>query len=351
MSFKRIPWLCRIGSATMAALALMGAHGAQAQDSVKDFYQGQLFTILIGHPPGGTYDLYAQLAAQHLGKFIPGNPTVVVQGMPGGGGSLAAAHFASKAPRDGSMIALFPETLAHTQLLNPEESRWDMRQMRYLGSFAPASSVLMVRKGSPAQTVEDLYKIETNAACSGRTTASSQAPAIMRYFTGMKLKMVCGYEGGTATILALLRGEVDVNANIWTTWKTSHQSELASGEIKPLVQFGLKRLADLPDVPTMDELTDDPKAKEAMRLFSAGGDIGRALLTPPEIPEDRFAALAIAFDKMVVDPAFIADAKARGAPLAPVNAAGVQANVAGIFAASPETVALLGEALEKGFEN
>jgi tripartite-type tricarboxylate transporter receptor subunit TctC len=339
------------GAAAMLCAAVAFGPQAVAQETPEEFYKGKVLTILIGHPPGGTYDLYAQLTARHIGKYIPGTPSVVVQGMPGGGGSLAAAHFAAKAPRDGSMIALFPETLAHTQLLNPEESRWDMREMRYLGSFAPASSVMMIRKGAEAQTVEDLYKVETSVACSGRTTASSQAPAIMRYLTGMKLKMVCGYEGGSATILALLRGEVDIAANIWTTWKINHQTEMKAGDIRPLVQFGLRRLADLPDVPTMDELVEDPKAKAAMQLFSAGGDIGRALLTPPEMPDDRFEVLAAAFDKMVADPEFIADAESKGAPLSPVNAKGVQEIVAGIFAASPETVALLGEAMDKGFEN
>jgi tripartite-type tricarboxylate transporter receptor subunit TctC len=338
------------GLVTAAAMAFGLAQPAQAQESVEQFYSGQLLTILIGHPPGGSYDLYSQITSQHISKFIPGNPTVVVQSMPGGGGSIAAAYFYNRAPRDGSMIALFPETLAHTQLLSPESSRWDISEMRYIGSFAPASSVLMVRDNSEVKTVDDLFTKEAFAGCSGRTTASSQAPAIMRYFTGMKLKMVCGYEGGSATILALLRNEIDVNANIWTTWKVSHADELATGRIKPLVQFGLQRLADLPDVPTMDELTDDPDAKAAMRFFSAGGDIGRALLAPPEMPDDRFAALASAFDQMVKDPAFIADVESRGASLDPVDAAGVQAIVDTIFSTPKEVVDELKVALEKGFE-
>ncbi|MGV3651950.1 MAG: Bug family tripartite tricarboxylate transporter substrate binding protein [Devosia sp.] len=338
------------GFFSAAAIALGLAQPAAAQESVEQFYSGQLLTILIGHPPGGSYDLYSQVTAQHIGKFIPGNPTVVVQSMPGGGGSVAAAYFYNRAPRDGSMIALFPETLAHTQLLTPEASRWDLAKMRYLGSFTNVASVLMVREGSAVKTVEDLYTTEAFAGCSGRTTASSQAPAIMRYFTGMKLKMVCGYEGGSATILALLRNEIDVNANVWTTWKVNHQAEMASGQIKPLVQFGLQRLPDLPDVPTMEELTDDPEAKAAMRFFSAAGDIGRALLAPPEMPDDRFAALTSAFDQMVKDPAFIADIEARGASLNPVDAAGVQAIVDTIFATPTEVVEELKVALEKGFE-
>ena len=346
---KSIALWSRVAAVAMLFAALI-AHPVRAQ-SPEEFYKGRILTILIGHPPGGTYDLYSQLAARHLGRFIPGNPEVVVQSMPGGGGSLAAAHFANKAPRDGSMLALLPETLAHTQLLDPEKARWDLSEMRYIGSFARASSVLMLREGAPASSLEDLYDTPVNAACSGRTTASSQAPAVLKYLTGMKINMVCGYDGGSATILALLRGESDLTANIWTTWKINHQDEMKSGQIKPVVQFGLKRLADLPDVPTMIELTDDPAKKEAMRLFSSGGDIGRALLAPPEIPDDRFEALADAFDAMVVDPEFIADADSKGAPLDPMGAAELKEVVDGIFSASPDTVALLATAREKGFEN
>lgn len=340
-----------IGLVTAATLAMGLAQPAHAQESVEQFYSGQLLTVLIGHPPGGSYDLYAQLTAQHIGKHIPGNPTVVVQSMPGGGGSLAAAYFYNRAPHDGSMIALFPETLAHTQLLTPEASRWDVREMRYLGSFSTATSVLMVRDNSQVKSAQDLFEMEAFAGCSGRTTASSQAPAIMKHFTGMKLKMVCGYEGGSATILALLRDEIDVNANIWTTWKVSHADEMASGRIKPIVQFGLRRLSDLPDVPTMAELTDDPDGKAAMELFAAAGDIGRALLAPPDMPDDRFDALVAAFDAMVVDPEFIADVETRGAPLDISTAAEVQEVVDTIFAASPEVIEALKVGLERGFED
>ena len=336
-------------AASLFASAALTGHSAQAQ-SAEEFYNGKTVTILIGHPPGGSYDLYAQLAAEHLGKHIPGTPNVVVQHMPGGGGSLAAAFFANKAPRDGTMVALLPESLAHTQVLDPADSRWDIQQMRYIGSFADVTSVMMARKGAPATKIEEMKTTPSNVSCSGRTTSSAQSGAILKEFADLNFNMVCGYDSATASILAVLRGEADMTTTVWTTWTVNYQQQMDAGELTPVVQFGVERLAALPDVPTAVEVVDDPKEKEAMTFFAAGGEIGRALLAPPELPDDRFAVLTQAFESLVTDPAFLETAKTRGLPIEPASAAEVAENVDRIFKAPPEVVALLKEAREKGFE-
>lgn len=335
----------------LAVLALVTQvfAGPSFAEEVADFYAGRTVTILIGHPPGGSYDIYAQLAAPHLGKHIPGNPTVIVQGMPGGGGSLAAAFFANKAPRDGTMLALLPESLAHTQLLEPKRSRWDVSKMRYIGRMADVTSVMMVRRGAPVQTFQEMLTTPVNVSCSGRTTTSAQSGAIVKSFTDAKFNMVCGYDSSTASILALFRGEADLTTTVWTTWTVNHGEQLQSGEIKPLIQFGAERLADLPDVPTAIELVDDPQKKQALEFFGAGGDIGRALLAPPELPDDKVQALSTAFEAMVNDPEFKADAAKRSLPLAPAPASEVNASVEKIFSTPEETVTLLKAAMESGF--
>src|SRR5882672_3454782 len=133
-----------------------------AGQTVENFYKSHELTILIGHPPGGSYDLYAQLAAAHIGKFIPGHPTVIVQQMPGGGGSKATAHFYNRAPHDGSIIALFPETIAYVQLMDSVQGKWDVSKMRYIGSLAPVNSTFMIRKGGAIKSVQDLFGTKTN---------------------------------------------------------------------------------------------------------------------------------------------------------------------------------------------
>jgi tripartite-type tricarboxylate transporter receptor subunit TctC len=316
--------LRRIADAALIVAAFLAAPAAAAEP-VADFYKGQELTILIGHPPGGSYDLYAQLAAAHLGKFMPGRPTAIVQSMPGGAASKATAYFYNKAPRDGSLIALFPETIAYVQLMDPIQGKWDVARMRYIGSLAPVNTVFMIRKGADAKSAEELLKTRTNVGCSGRASQSYQYPATLKAVTGMPLNIICGYDGSSAYTLALLRGEVDMVSKAWNAWRAEDRENIDNGTLIPILQGGLKRTPELPDVPLMQELTGDATAKRTLEFISAGGAIGRALLAPPGIPADRLAALRAAFDAMVRDPAFQAEAKRRNLYIEPTAGADVQA--------------------------
>ncbi|MGK6314231.1 Bug family tripartite tricarboxylate transporter substrate binding protein [Neorhizobium sp. DT-125] len=337
-------------AAATACATIFGAVSAQA-DAVSDFYSGKTVTILIGHPPGGSYDLYAQLLAQHFGKHIPGKPTVIVQGMPGGGGSLAAAHFYTKAPKDGTMVALLPESLAQDQVLDPKKSRWDVSKMRFIGRAADVTSVMMARKDSPVKSIEDSLKTEANVSCSGRTTSSAQTGAVLKSLIGSKFNMVCGYDSATASALAVFRGEADLTTTVWANWSVNYAQQLAAGDVVPVVQFSEKRLPDLPNTPTAVELTNDPAKKQAIEFFGAGGDIGRALMTPPGTPEDRIEGLSKAFDELVKDPEFLADAKARSIPIVPMTGKEVDEIVKRIISTPPEVVATLQKAIADGFSN
>jgi tripartite-type tricarboxylate transporter receptor subunit TctC len=337
-------------TAAIACAALVGGTSAKA-DAISDFYSSKPVTILIGHPPGGSYDLYAQLIAQHLGKHIPGGPKVIVQNMPGGGGSLAAAHFYAKAPRDGSMVALLPESMTHDQVMDPKKSRWEMAKMRFIGRAADVTSVMMARKDSPVKSIEESLTTESNVSCSGRTTSSAQTGAVLKSLIGSKFNMVCGYDSATASALAVFRGEADLTTTVWANWSVNYAHQLAEGEVVPVVQFSETRLADLPDTPTAVELTDDPAKKQAIEFFSAGGDIGRALMTPPETPDERIAALSAAFDELVKDEAFLADARTRSIPIAPLTGKEVDTIVEKILSTPQDVVETLQKAIEAGFGN
>ena len=284
-------------------------------NAVEDFYKGSTLTILLGHPPGGSYDLYAQLASQHLGKHIPGNPNVIVQHRPGGGGSKATVFLFTKAPTDGSMIALLPETLAHTQLLDPKRGRWDMNKVSYIGSFAYANPAFGVRKDAPATSIDGMKAKTINVGCTGRTSQSSQMPLAMRNLTDIKFNLICGYRGSGPYMLALERGEVDLISMNWATWKAKRADDLASGKYKIILQAGLERSPDLPNIPLIHEALGDDNAKQVFKFISSGAPIGRALMGAPGMPMDRVEALRAAFDKMAADPAFLEDAKKRKALL------------------------------------
>ncbi|HZP79506.1 MAG TPA: tripartite tricarboxylate transporter substrate-binding protein [Pseudolabrys sp.] len=308
----------------LAATLIAALSALCAADPIEDFYKGRELTILIGHPPGGSYDLYAQLAAAHLGKFIPGHPNVIVQQMPGGAGSKAAAHFYNRATHDGSIIALFPETIAYVQLMDPVQGKWDVTKMRYIGSLAPVNTVFMVRKGGPVKSAQDIFANRTNVGCSGRTSQSYEYPATLKAFANAKFNIVCGYDGSSAYTLALLRGEVDMVSKAWNAWRAENKEQIDDGTLIPILQGGLRRTSELPNVPLMQEATDDQTAKQALTFISSGSAIGRALLAPPGIPDDRLNALRSAFDAMVKDRDFIADAQKRNLFLEPSPGTAVQ---------------------------
>jgi tripartite-type tricarboxylate transporter receptor subunit TctC len=329
----------------LAGAALL-CHGTAQADPIEDFYKGETLTILIGHPPGGSYDVYAQLAARHLGDFLPGHPTVIVQSMPGGAASKAAAYFYNKGPQDGSMIALFPETIAYVPLLDPVQGKWDVTRMHYIGSFAPVNTAFMGLKGGRITKASDMKDHKVNLGCTGRVSQSFQYPAVLKAVTHWDLNMICGYDGSSAYTLALLRGEVDMVSKAWNSWRSEDRDNIANGTFIPVLQGGLEREPELPNVPLMQEMTDDPTGKKVLTFISSGAAVGRALIAPPGIPDDRLAALRKAFDDAVRDPALVADADKLHIYLRPSPGTKVQ-EVSDNIAKTPKDIVAIAQ---KAFE-
>ena len=305
--------------AVTTSIGVIVASAPATAGTVEDLYKGRDLTILLGHPPGGSYDLYAQLAAKHIGRFIPGNPNVIVQHMPGGGGRKGAAHYLNNVAADGMTIALLPDTLAHTQLLTPERGKWDASKIRYIGRFAPANAAFAVRKDAPATTIEGMRKTELVAACTGKSSRSAQMPAMLKNVAGMKFKLICGYKGSKKATLAVLRGEADLVSKNWASFKSGDSAELKAENLKIVLQAGLERDPDLPNVPLLQEIVDDPQAKKVLRFVSSGAPIGRSLMAKPGIPDEVVMALRAAFQKMIKDKAFLADAAKRKAIINPAT--------------------------------
>jgi tripartite-type tricarboxylate transporter receptor subunit TctC len=336
----------RVMMSLLALTALAGlARPAEAQ-SVEQFYKGKTITILIGHPPGGSYDFYARLASAHLAQYIPGHPTIIVQSKPGGGGVLAVAYFYREGAKDGTMLGLFPETIAHTQIFEPSVGKWKVQDFSYIGSFANVNPVFVARKGAPAKSVEEMRSVPMNVGCSGRTGQSFQGPATLVAYAGMKFKLICGYPGSAEYVLALLKGEIDMVSSAWNQWKVEHPHEIEDGTLIPMIQNGLRRHKDLPNIPLMQDLTQDPKLKQVFELVSAGSAIGRALMMPPGVPRDRVDALRAAFDRAVEDPALIKDAAGKNLELDPTPGIEVQKISDSIVNAPPEIIRLAAEAMK-----
>jgi tripartite-type tricarboxylate transporter receptor subunit TctC len=244
-----------------------------------------------------------------------------------GAGSKAGAYFYNKAPHDGSIISLFPETIAYVQLMDPVQGKWDVTRMSYIGSFAPVNTAFMLRKDAPAKTAQDLFKVRTNVGCSGRTSQSYQYPATMKAPAGMNLNIICG-------------------SKAWNAWRAEDKESIENGTLIPIMQGGLKRTPELSNVPLMQELTDNPTAKKALEFISAGSAVGRALLAPQDVPADRLAALRTAFDKLVVDPEFLADVQKRNLYIEPTPGTEVQTYSDAIIKTPKEIVDITSKAFD-----
>ncbi|MGE3247379.1 MAG: Bug family tripartite tricarboxylate transporter substrate binding protein [Beijerinckiaceae bacterium] len=330
--------------AAIAAAALTGLPAAAQSDA--DFYKGKGITIMLGHPPGGSFDLYARLAVEFMKRYIPGNNTILIQYKPGGGGVVAGNYFFANAPRDGSMIALFPETIAHTQMMESNIAKWDVAKMAYIGSFAPVGSAFVLRAGANAKTIQDAKTIETTVGCSGKASQSYQYPAMLKNLGGYNLKLICGYKGSKAFVLAAERGEVDLVSSAWNNWRSSGKQLLSSGKMKVVLQTGLKRDKELAEIPLMQEIVTDPQAKKVIEFVSSAANIGRALIAPPGVPVSRIALLRKAFDDMSKDKDFLAAAEKRGAVIDPTPGAEVQELALKILAAQPDLVAAAAKSMQ-----
>jgi tripartite-type tricarboxylate transporter receptor subunit TctC len=328
-------WTFRLlRNAALLVGALLACTSAQAQDGVAGFYRGRTISLTIGYPPGGSYDIYSRLTAAHMGKYIPGLPNLIVQNRPGGIGVLRS--FYETAPKDGSTIGIFPETIAIVQLTRPEIGKWKVQELSYIGSFANVNAVFMIRKGAPATTIEELRRTSINVGCNTPIGVSYINPAIMKKFGGLEFKIVCGYPGTASLPIALARGEIDMVTGAWTAWK--NRSEVTSGDVKPIIQSGLVRHKELPDVPLMQEVISEPIGKKVAEFMSAGSAIGRALIVPGGVPAERIASLRNAFDQLVKDPDFLRQAADMGAELDPKSGLETQAISDAILATPPDVI-------------
>jgi tripartite-type tricarboxylate transporter receptor subunit TctC len=307
-----------------------------AQDSVESFYKGKSIIISLGFPPGGSYDTYARLAAAYMGKYIPGNPSFIIQNKASGGIGVLRSFYES-APKDGTMMGIFPETIAIVQLTEPEIGKWKVQELSYVGSFANVNAIFLVRNGAPATTVEALKTTSINVGCNNRLGVSYVNPAIMKKLAGLQFHIVCGYPGTNSLPVALARGEIDMVTGAWTGWK--NRSEVTNHEVKPIIQSGLTRHKDLPNVPLMQELIADPQSKKVVEFLSAGSAIGRALILPGGVPPERIAALRSAFAQLMKDPDFLKQARDMGTEIDPTSGLETQAVSNAILATPPDVVA------------
>jgi tripartite-type tricarboxylate transporter receptor subunit TctC len=329
----------------MGGALLLFAMLVSATAQERDFYRGKTITIIIPIGPGGAYDAYARLLSRHLGRHLPGNPSIIARNMPGGGGVIASNYLYNVAPQDGTTLAIIISSFASDQLFENPQIKYDAREFLAIGRLLDATSVLFFWHSSPIKTLRDL---QTRPASVG-ITAVNDVPAYrlraMNRLLDTKIKLVPGYPSARDFVLASERGETDGGTSTYIGLAQIFSSYLAEKKLNILLQFSARRDRLMPDIPTVMELTRDPQAIEVFRLLIATDEIGRSLFTTPHVPPERVALLRSAFQMMLADPEFRAEAEQLKLPLAPKAGEELQQIVADTFRVTPATMAILKEVI------
>jgi tripartite-type tricarboxylate transporter receptor subunit TctC len=337
-----MPWKA---TAAFLVAALMLAVPARAQ-SVADFYRGRQVQLLIGYSAGAGYDLYARMLARHMGKHIPGNPTLVSQNMPGAGSLKLTNYLYGIAPKDGSVIGMVSRGMATDPLLG--DSKFDPTKFAWLGSITSEVSVCATWHTSPVKSWADITAKEFTLGGSAAGSEQDTFALLLRNIFGAKMRLVTGYPGGNDINLAMERGEVDGRCGwSWTSIKSQKTAWLREKKINLLVQLGMAKHADLPNVPFMLDLAQNEEQRQMLRLIFTSLVLGRPFMAPPGIPEDRKIALRLAFDATMKDPEFLDEAAKIDLEISPVGAAAIDELLAELYKTPKSVVEKAAAAISK----
>jgi tripartite-type tricarboxylate transporter receptor subunit TctC len=302
--------LTRCAAVLLASLALVPHTRA---DAIADFYKGRTVTLIVGYGPGGGYDLFARLLARHLGRYIPGNPTIVVQNMPGAGSLRATNYLYTVAPRDGATIGSFARDMPLLAILRANAAAvFDPRRFTWLGSssdFSHDAYLLVVRKDAPVKSIDDARRPGGPPIVLGGTaegTTGSDVPLVLRDTLGINIKLVSGYPDNGAIFLAVDRGEVNGRTVDLSSMKSLRPEWLLpEGRMHALVQFArATRHPEFADVPTARELARDSDARALIEFAELSYKISRPFAAPPDVPAERAKTLQLAFMAVHSDPQY-----------------------------------------------
>lgn len=333
----------RLAASIAAMLAI--AHPASAQ-SPDDFYRGKTLTIYVGLSAGGGYDQNARLLAKHWGRCIPGNPTVVVRNMPGGGGLVMANFVANVAPKDGLHIAAPQRGIPFEPLLgDASNAKYDPLKLNWIGSMNSDTSVAVATKKSGVKSWQDLKSRELIVGASGVGTESVVVPHVLRNILGFKFKVIAGYPGGNEMNLAMQRGETDGRGTYsWTSLKPHYKELVESGDLTVLYQMGLKKHPDIPNVPLVTDLAESDEQRKLLDLQFTAFELGRPFFVADGVPADRVNTLRRAFDECMKDKELLADVEKQGLEINPSTGEEMQEILARVYSTPQELVAKLQEA-------
>jgi tripartite-type tricarboxylate transporter receptor subunit TctC len=305
----------------------------------EDFFRGKTLTFSTFTPPGGSYDTYLRLLTRHIGKHIPGNPSAIVMNQPGAGGLMAVNYAGRIAPQDGTFLTLVGVGLFMQEATGLPGLQLSLKDFNWVGNFSTVNNVFAVWSTSKIKSVEDARQMPSLMGSVGAGSIDAQLPAAVNALIGTKFKVVHGYAGSPAVILAMKRGEVDGKVNGWPSFKVEVPA-VERQDLRVILQLGLMKDPDLGDVPLLMDLVKGDARKEAMvRFITLSLAPSRPLALPPNVPKERIDLLRRAFDRTMEDPAFLADAGRTGFDIAPMTGEAVQDAVTQMMSTPKDIIA------------
>jgi tripartite-type tricarboxylate transporter receptor subunit TctC len=331
--------LVTLGRGVAAAILALGPLSAAHAQSPADFYKGKTVDLYIGYSAGGGYDVYARALARHMGRFIPGNPTILAKNMPGAGSLVLANWLYNVAPKDGSAFGIIGRGTAFDPLLGSTKAQFDAGKFNWIGSMNDEVSVCVAWHTTGITTLEQVERKELTVGGSGPAADTDQFPKVLNATIGTKFKLVTGYPGGNDVDLAMERGEVMGRCGwSWSSVIATHKSWIDDKKINVLVQLSLSKHVDLPHVPLIMDFARTEEQKQIFKLVFARQPMGRPFLAPPGIPLERVAVLRKAFMDTMKSGEFLAEAGKMQLEINPVSGDAVQKIVQEVYR-TPKAVA------------
>jgi tripartite-type tricarboxylate transporter receptor subunit TctC len=317
------------------ALSLLLALPLQVRaQSVEAFYKSHPITMLVGSGAGGGYDIYARAFARFWTRYIPGHPDIVAKNMPAAAGLAAASTLYNNSERDGSVIGAFTNGAAMDPLFGNPGAHYDSRRFNWLGSIGKLENVCATWHTSPVKTIAQARERQVLVAAAGATSNTAIVPKMLNTLIGTKFKVIAGYDPGSGLTIAVESGEAEGVCGLsWSTMKASRPRWIKDHLLNVIVQMGLTRLRELPEVPSALDLVSDPQNRQVMELILMRQEAGRPFAAPPGVPADRIAALRRAFTAALKDPEFVAQAQKSQLEIDPLSGAEIEKLLAKAYAA------------------
>ncbi len=318
--------------AILVSLVVLTAAARAGAQPAADFFKGRTVDLYVGYSVGGGYDVYGRIVARHIGRHLPGQPTVVAKNMEGAGSIRLANWLYNVGPRDGTAFGIVSRGAAFDPLMGAPGAQFDATRFGWVGSANNEVSVCVAWHTSGIARFEDLQSKELIVGGSSTAADTDQFARLLNALLGTKFRITTGYPGGNEINLAMERGEVGGRCGwSWSSVIATHKPWLDERKIAILVQTALDKHADLPDVPLVLDLARTDEQRAIIRLIFARQVMGRPFMAPPGVPADRLAALRTAFMRTMKDPQFLADAEKAKLEITPVAGDEIEALVRDVY--------------------